>query len=88
MAELQENVEQLMTELDESMQEVVSRDEEIDQLVARLKSTQVRCLCLACDIRSTMKIACVSHDVHNGVRQDLARVTVLRSSFAACAGCC
>ena len=49
MAELQENVEQLMTELDESMQEVVSRDEEIDQLVARLKDTQVSPLCLTCN---------------------------------------
>ncbi len=67
MAELQENVEQLMTELDESMQEVVSRDEEIDQLVARLKGTEVRSLCLPCDATDRMRIADVSHDVRNAM---------------------
>lgn len=41
IAELEENVEQLMTDLDSSMQDVVSRDEEIDRLEARLASTQV-----------------------------------------------
>ena len=41
IAELEENVEQLMTDLDNSMQDVVSRDEEIDKLEARLASTQV-----------------------------------------------
>ncbi len=42
IAELEENVEQLMTDLDNSMQDVVSRDEEIDKLEARLAGTQVR----------------------------------------------
>jgi len=41
IAELEENVEQLMTDLDNSMQDVVSRDEEIDKLEARLAGTQV-----------------------------------------------
>ena len=41
IAELEENVEQLMTDLDNSMQDVVSRDEEIDKLEARLADTQV-----------------------------------------------
>ena len=40
-AELEESVEQLMADLDNSMQDVVSRDEEIDRLEARLAGTQV-----------------------------------------------
>ena len=41
IAELEENMEQLMTDLDSSMQDVVSRDEEIDRLVAKLAGGQV-----------------------------------------------
>ena len=40
-AELEESVEQLMADLDISLQDVVSRDEEIDSLEARLAEYQV-----------------------------------------------
>ena len=41
IAELEENMEQLMTDLDSSMQDMVSRDEEIDRLEAKLAGGQV-----------------------------------------------
>ena len=40
-AVLEETVEQLMTDLDSSMQDVVDRDEEIDSLEAKLAGIQV-----------------------------------------------
>ena len=44
-AELEENVEQLMTDLDSSLQDMISRDEEIEKLEARLAERQVSSLC-------------------------------------------
>ena len=39
--ELEENIEQLMTDLDSSLQDMISRDEEIEKLEARLAEGQV-----------------------------------------------